>query len=165
MNGTLTQKETVMPMNNFGKTPRSALWFAPLVILPIVFFASVPWLRRQDDAISLGIAAAFAIFVMGYSHFLAARVNRGLDEVEIAGQRFAQTQGMMIGPFAAVLVMIFPPAMNALVELAHTIAAGSPDKAVKLGITMGFMLVVLLQTVVMVAVSIWWGRRIVGPQA
>jgi HAMP domain-containing protein len=118
--------------------------------------------RQQNDAISDVIGAACAIFVMGYSVFLAARVNRRLDEVQIAGQRFAQTKGMTIGIFAAVLVMIFPPSMNALVDLANTIAAGSPDKAVKYGIVVGYTLLMLLQGVGLVAVSIWWERRVFG---
>jgi 3-polyprenyl-4-hydroxybenzoate decarboxylase len=125
----------------------------------------VPWLKQQNDVISLGVGAAAAILLMGYSVFLAARVNRRLDEVEIAGQRFAAAKGMTIGSIAAVLVMIFPLSMNALADLANTIGSGSPDKAVKVGITIGFMLVVFLQLLGMVAVSIWWGRRIFGGQA
>ena len=151
-----------MAMNHLGRIGRWALWFSPIVIVPVAFFALVPWLKQQNDAISLGTTAAVAIFVMGYSFFLAARVNRRLDEVEIAGQRFAQAQGLTIGSFAAVLVMLFPPWMNALVDLANTIGAGSPDTAVKLGITIGFMLVVLLQTLGMAAVAIWWGRHLGG---
>jgi hypothetical protein len=147
-----------MVTRHLGEIGRWALWFSPIVIVPVAFFASVPWLKQQNDAISMGIAAACAIFVMGYSVFLAARFNRRLDEVQIAGQRFAQTKGMTIGTFAVVLVMIFPPSMNALVDLANTVGAGSPDKAVKLGIAIGFMLVVFLQAVGMAAVSIWWER-------
>jgi hypothetical protein len=139
---------------------RWALWLSPGIIVPIALFASLPWLKQQNDVVSSGIGAAASIFVMGYALFVAARVNRRLDEVEIAGQRFAQTKGMTIGSFAAVLVMIFPLSMNALADLASTIGAASPEKAVKLGITIGFMLVVILQTLAMAAVAIWWGRRI-----
>lgn len=147
-------------MNNLQKFGWNALWISPVVIVPVAFFAFMPWLKQQSDAIALGIAAVAAIFVMGYSLFLAARVNRHLDEVEIAGQRFAQAKGLTIGSVAAVLVMLIPPLMNALVDLANTIGGGSPDKAVKLGITIGFMLVVLLQTLGVVGASIWWERRL-----
>lgn len=152
-----------MAMKHFGKIGRCALWFSPIVIVPIAVFTSIPWLKQQNDAIALGIAAAASIFVMGYSLFLTARVNRRLDEVEIAGQRFANTKGMTIGTVAAVLVMLFPPLMNVLVDLANTIGAGSPEKAIRLGITIGFMLVVILQLLGTVAVAIWWGRRLGGP--
>jgi HAMP domain-containing protein len=151
-----------MATRHLGQIGRWALLVSPIVIVPVAFIALEPWLDRQNGAISDVTAAACAIFVMGYSVFLAARVNRRLDEVQIAGQRFAQTKGMTIGIFAAVLVMIFPPSMNALVDLANTIAAGSPDKAVKYGIVLGYTLLMLLQGVGLVAVSIWWERRVFG---
>ena len=153
-----------MTMTQLGKAGRCALWFAPIVIVPVAFFSSIPWLKQQHDAIALSIAAAGSIFVMGYSAFLAARMNWRLDEVQIAGQRYAHTKGMMIGYFAAALVMLIPPLMNALVDLANTVAGGSPDKAVKLGIMIGFMLVVALQALSMTAVAIWWDRRLGRPE-
>jgi hypothetical protein len=151
-----------MTTNGPAKFVRGALWASPLVVVPAAFLASIPWLRQQDTAIALGIAAAVAVLVMGYSFYLAARATRRLDEVEIAGQRFAQAQGWTIGIFASGLALVFPPAMNGLADLANSIGAGSPDKAVRLGIVMGFMLVVMLQTLGMVAASIWWGRRLGG---
>jgi hypothetical protein len=115
------------------------------------------------------IAAVFGIYAVGYSAFLVARANRRLDEVQIAGQRFATTKAMTIGTLAAVLVMVFPPSMSALVDLANTLAntldAGSPDKAVRLGIGFGFMLVVFLQGVSALAVGMWWGVRTYGGRA
>ena len=149
-----------MTMNGPAKIARRALWVAPVIIVPVAFFASMPWLRQQDDPIILWITAAAAIFVMGYSLVLAARVNRRLDEVEIAGQRFAQSQGWTIGMVAAVLVMVFPPAMDTLADLANTVAEGSPDRAVRLGIVIGFMMVVILQTLGIVAANIWFWRRL-----
>lgn len=150
-----------MATRHLSEIGRWALWLSPVVIVPVAFFASEPWLEQWDDK----IAAACAIFLMGYSVFLAARFNRRLDEVQIAGQRFAQTKGMTIGIFAAALVMILPPSMNALADLANTVGAGSPDKAVKYGIVIGYTLVVFLQGVGLVAVSIWWERRIFGGRA
>jgi hypothetical protein len=149
-----------MTLSQIPKLVRIALWLSPAALVVVAFFAAMPWLKTLDDVIVTLISAAAAIFVMGYAVFLAARVNRRLDEVEIAGQRFATTQGWMIGCVAAVVVMLFPPALNALADLANAIAMGSPDKAVRLGIVIGFMMVVILQTLGVVAVSFWWGRRI-----
>jgi hypothetical protein len=142
-----------MAVDHFGKIGRWALWFSPVVIVPALL-ALRPWV--ENDL----IAAAVGIFGTGYIIFFAERVNRRLDEVQIAGQRFAQTKGMTIGMFAAVLVMVFPPSMNALVDLANTVGEGSPDKVVKIGIVFGYVLLVLLQGLGMVAVSIWWERRL-----
>jgi hypothetical protein len=143
-----------------------ALWFAPVVIIPVAFFVSLPWLNQQNDAIELGVIAAFAILLMGYSLFLAERINRRLDEVQITGQRFATTKGMTIGTGVAGLVMVL--SMDALVDLANTIGpslGSSPDKAVKLGIVFGYMLVVIFQLLGTIAVAIWWERRIYGGRA
>jgi hypothetical protein len=156
----------LMTTNGSAKFVRCALWFSPLVVVPAAFLASVPWLRQQDTAIALGIAAAVAVLVMGYSFFLTARATRRLDEVEIAGQRFAQAQGWTIGIFASGLAMVFPPAMNALADLANylanTLAGGSADVAVRAAIVIGFVMVVILQGLGMFAASIWWGRRLAG---
>lgn len=152
-----------MANNKLGKIGQGALWVAPLVIVPFAFFSVKPWLELQDDGLSLGITAAAAIFMLGYSLFLAARVNGRMDEMEVAGQRFSQTKGMTIGSFAAVLLMLFPPSINVLVDLAMTIGTESPETAVRHGITIGFMLVVFLQMIGMIAVAVWWGRRMAKP--
>lgn len=154
-----------MAKSNPGKTSSKALWFAPIIIVPVAFVASIPWLKQQSDAFVLGVAAATSIFVMSYAIFLTARVTRHLDEVEIAGQRFAQANGWTIGMFAAGLVIVFPPAINALVDLANTIGAGSPDKAVRIAIVIGFMMVIILQTLGTLAAAFWWGRRTFGPRS
>ena len=88
-----------MAVDRFGRIGRWALWFSPVVIVPGLL-ALRPWV--ENDL----IAVAIAIFATGYSIFVAERVNRRLDEVQIAGQRIAQTRGMTIGIFAAPLVMI-----------------------------------------------------------
>ena len=143
-----------------GTIVRGVLWAAPAILVPALFLASLPWLDDQPEALSLGLAAAAAIFVMGYGIFLSARINRRMDEVEVAGLRYAQTKGMTIGMVAAVLVMMLPPAMNALADVANRIGSGSSDEAAKLGITIGFVMVVILQTLGQAGVSIWWRRRI-----
>ncbi len=153
-----------MTMRSQRKLGRTLLWFAPIVIVPAAVFASLPWLRQQDQGVVFGVVGAASVFVLLYSFVLAERVNRRLDEVEVAGQRFAQTHGMTIGWAIAVLVMLFPPSMDALVGLAQSFG-GSPEKAVRLGISLGLMLVVVLQTLVMFAAGIWWARRVIGGQS
>ncbi len=145
-----------MAADRFGKLDRWALW-SPVVIVPALL-AVMPWV--ENDV----IAFALFIFVTGYSIFVAERVNRRMDEVQIAGQRFAATKGMAFGAFAALGVMAFPPSMNALVDLANTLAntlhEGSREKAVHIGIGFGYMLLALMQFLGMFAGSIWWERRL-----
>lgn len=139
-----------------------ALKLSPLVILPLAFLALSPWLDDQSDAIEASVAVTFAVVLLTYCVLLAASVNRRLDEVQIAGQRIAHTQGVTIGLIVAVLVITFPPSMNALASLAETIADGSPEKAIKVGIAIGLVLVTLLQTLGVFAAAMWWERRVYG---
>src|SRR5690606_1239102 len=111
--------------------------------LPIsAYLALAPWLDEQTDVVETTVRVTFALALLTYCIFLAASVNRRLDEVQIAGQRIAQTRGMTLGVLIAVLLLTFPPSMNALVSLAESIASGSPEKAVRVAIVLGFMLVV-----------------------
>ncbi len=145
---------------NIRKIGSCAIWLSPVIIVPVTFLAATPWLEQQPDALTLSLAAAAALFVMAYSLFLSARVNRQLDEVQVAGQRFSSTWGMTVGSVAAVIVMMIPPLMNALADAALRLGTESPEESVKLGITFGFMLVVVLQLIGTGAVSLWWTRRL-----
>jgi hypothetical protein len=142
------------------KLGRWVVWLSPIVIVMALFFASAPWLRDLNDAVTLSISAAAALFLMVYAIVLASRVERGLDEVQRAGGLVAVKHGTTIGWFAAGLVIIFPPALNALASLAKSIAAGSPDKAVILGILFGYMLVIVMQALGMFVACVVWERRV-----
>jgi hypothetical protein len=154
---------TTMPL---GKIGRRALWFLPVVIVVVGFFAAIPWLKQQNDSFVLVASAVAAIFVMGYAHFISRRLQRGLDEVQIASQGFASSRGWAWGAMATVLLLMLPPVTNLLIDLANTLSAGSPERsdrgAVHLALYFGFMLAVLMQAVcVCVAAAIWW-RRVGG---
>ena len=143
-----------------GKAGRVALWGSPLVIVAAGFFAALPWLKQQSDAVELVLFAALGIFVMGYAHFIAQRLQRRFDEVQIAGQGFAISRGWNWGSAATVLLLLLPPVTNPLVDLANTLSTGSPDMpdrgAVRLALVFGLILVVLVQLVgVIVASTIW----------
>jgi hypothetical protein len=155
-----------MTRDHPGKSGRWAL-FAPLVVVPVAFFASLPWLAEQrNEALTNGIAAACAVFVMGYSVFVARRVARRMDEVELAGDRFASAKGWQFGSLAAVLLMMFTPINEVLVDLAYGGAGPEdPEKTIRLGIWFGIIFAIALQGLATFAVSIWWRRRIVGPPA
>jgi hypothetical protein len=147
----------------FGKIGRAALWGSPVVIVVVGFFAAIPWLKQQNDAVTLIVAAAAAIFVMGYAHLLANRVQRHLDEVQIAGQGFATSRGWNWGSGAAVVLLLLPPVANWLIDLANTLSTGSPEMpdrgAVRLALVFGLILVVLVQFVGVIVASAIWERR------
>ena len=75
------------------KTSSSLLWFVPPIVVIVTFFASLPWLADLDETVTLSIAGVASAFVVIWAHVVATRMERALDEVQLAGQRFAQAKG------------------------------------------------------------------------
>ena len=90
----------------------------PVVVrLPIVvvaaFFASLPWLADIDETVTLSITAAASVFVVAWGLFVVATgMERALNEVQLAGQRFAQAKGAAGGTFVTILLLLPTPPWN-----------------------------------------------------
>ena len=155
-----------MTTHPLGKIGRCALWFSPVFIVVAGFFAAIPWLKQQNDAFVLALAAAASIFVMGYALFISHRLQRHLDEVQIASAGFASSRGWVWGATATVLLLMLPPVTNRLIDLANMLSTGSadtPDRgAVHLALFFGLILVVLMQLVSVILASAIWQRRMGG---
>ncbi|MDH5821739.1 hypothetical protein QFW77_01850 [Luteimonas sp. RD2P54] len=161
------QRKTLMTPHPPGKIGRSALWLSPVVVVVAGFFAAIPWLKQQDDAFVLAMAAAVSIFVMGYALFVSHKMQRYQDEMQIAGAGFASSRGWIWGAMATVVLLLPPPATNWLIDLANTLSTGSPDTpdrgAVQLALFFGLILVVLMQLGAVLLASAIWQRRMEGP--
>lgn len=155
-----------MTTSSLGKIGRYALWFSPVVIVVVGFFAAIPWLTQQNDTFVLALTAAVSIFVIGYALFISHRLQRHLDEVQIASAGFASSRGWVWGATATVLLLMLPPVTNWLIDLANMLSAGSPDVsdrgAVQLTLFFGLILVVLMQLVSVILASAIWQRRMGG---
>src|SRR3546814_4733356 len=81
---------------------------------------------------------------MGYALFISHRLQRHLDEVQIASAGFASSRGWVWGGMATVLLLAMPPVTNGLIDLANTLSTGSPDisdhGAVRLALFFGLIL-------------------------
>src|SRR3546814_9596265 len=93
---------TLMTTHPLGKIGRCVLWFSPVVIVVVGFLAAIPWLKQQNDTFVLALAAVASIFVMGYALFISHRLQRDLDEVQIASAGFASSRGWVWGAMATV---------------------------------------------------------------
>lgn len=155
-----------MTTNPLGKIGRCALWLSPVVIVVVGLFAAIPWLKQQNDTFVLTLTAAVSIFVMGYALFVSHRLQRHLDEVQIASQGFASSRGWVWGAMATILLLMLPPVTNWLIDLANMLSTGSPDTsdrgAVQLALFFGLILVVLIQLVAVLFASAIWQRRMGG---
>ena len=147
------------------KTSRTLLWFAPIPIVMAVFFASLPWLKELDDAVVRSITVASSVFVMAWAIFVSTRVERGLDEVQQASNRFGVRYGMTAGSFAFALLLMLPPFKD--FATAFVIEFGNPgpgmtvDRSVVVfAMALGFIGVSLLQLIGMIVMTaIWWKAK------
>ncbi len=146
-----------------GRRRLYLLWFVPIVLVAGTVTLLKPWLRQQDPALSFTVTAVAAVFVMGYSVYIASRMQRRMDEVEVAGQGFATRYGWTWGGIATMVLLMIPPLMDGLVNLVNLQATGSAEtlsrRAVRLAFVYGACLVVLVQLVCVMVASLVWGRR------
>ena len=152
-----------MTTNPVGMLGRYALSLSPVVIVVVGFFAAIPWLKQQNDTLVLTLTAAASIFVMGYGHFITHRLQRHLDEVQIASQGFASSRGWVWGATATAVLLMLPPVTNRLIDIANMLSTGSPDTsdrgAVHVALFFGLMLLVLIQCAAVIVASVIWQRR------
>lgn len=155
-----------MTTHSPGRIRRHALLFSPVVVAVAGFLAAIPWLKRQDDGFVLALTAAVSIFVMGYALFVSLRLQRQLDEVQVAGAGFAASHGWVWGAMATVALLLLPPVGDGLIAMANSMATGSPDLsdrgAVRLALFFGAVLVVLMQLASVLLASAVWQRRMDG---
>jgi len=148
------------------KSRHSLLWFAPPIVVMAAFFASLPWLADLDETVTLSITAAASAFVLAWGRFVATRMERDLDEVELAGQRFAQARGAAAGIFLTVLLLLPTPVMDWVTDnliLMTTGSRGTPERdTVYVGMVFGLVLLLVMQALGTVVANAIWNRRIGG---
>lgn len=157
-----------MTSTPLGKIGRRALPTLPVAIVIGGFIGWLYWLKPQNKTLVLVMTAVVSLFVIGYTSFLARRMQRRLDEVQIAHQRFAHSRGWSWGLGLALLLLMLPPVTNWLIDLANRLTTGSPDmlnrSSVQIALFFGFMLVGLMQTVCIIVAAVIWERRMGMPE-
>ena len=148
------------------KTSHSLLWFAPPIVVMAAFFASLPWLADIDETVTLSITAAASIFVVVWGHFVATRMERALDEVQLAGQRFAQAKGAAGGTLVTLLLLLPTPVAYWVTDnlILMTTGVGEPIErnTVYVGMVFGMVLLIVMQAIGTVVANAIWNRRISG---
>ena len=146
------------------KTSHSPFWFAPPIVVMAAFFASLPWLAELDDNVTLSIASAASVFVVVWGRFVATRMERDLDEVQLAGQRFAQAKGAAGGTFVTVLLLLPTPVADWVTDnliLMTTGSGATPERdTVYVGMVFGMVLLIVMQALGTVVANAIWNRRI-----
>lgn len=143
-------------------TPGLKKWaMAAAIAAPIIFLASLPWLRDLPDALvflATGIAATTTVIA---SFVVAVYEERKLDEWHRAAAGFSNQWGWIAGSGIVALLLALPPFHRLVMNLAGTVAGvADPDRTlVLIAFTIGFMSVVGAQMLCTVVLSIVWRAR------
>ena len=149
---------TTKPLGTFG---RLALFLVPVLIVLAGLGGAIRLLHPRPAVVE-ALGTVWALIVLGYSLFLGHQHARGRDEVQRAGAGFANSNGWVWGGFAALCLLMLPPVMNRVVDMVLKLPpAGLPDihLGVRLGLTVGATLVMVMQAVAIVVASLIWRRR------
>jgi hypothetical protein len=128
------------------------------------FFASLPWLAELNETITLSITTAASVFVLVWGRFVATRIERDLDEVQLAGQRFAQAKGAAGGTLVTLLLLLPTPVVDWVTDNLTLMTTGSgetPERdTVYVGMMFGMLLLLVMQSLGTVVANAIWNRRI-----
>lgn len=139
---------------------RCTLLVLPIIIVPIAFLATGPWLKTAaGPVVTLVVGGAAALFVVAYANYLAFLARRRQDEVQRASTGFAAQWGVAAGQAAFVLLLVVPPFLDFATDTVRDWAndPGANRQAIALAMTFGFCVLVLLQGIgSLVMRAIWW---------
>ena len=129
-----------------------------MVVPPLAFFASIPWLRQQPDGLVFLLTGIVAALTVLASIALAVINDRHIDEWQRKNARFSSQWGWTVGAGLVVLLLALPPVQDLIVSGAE-IWGGVPNPDSRLVITtftFGFMAVVITQTLCTMLLSLGW---------
>jgi hypothetical protein len=128
------------------------------VVPPIVIFANLGWLDRQPDQVVFLLTGSASALVIVAGNLLAILQERKMDEVNRTNMRFSVHWGWALGTSLVALLLAFPPFHDVIMSLAANWAdAPNPDRTlVLLTFMLGFMSLVIAQTIFTALLSIGW---------
>jgi hypothetical protein len=159
--------EILMTTKGLGTLGRITLGFFLPVGLAVAAFVAAIKLLHPRPLIAEVLTAALTLLVLGYSLFMARQEARRWDEVQRAGAGFANSNGWVWGGFATLFLLGVPPVIDRVVDALMSVRpAGSMDVhlAMRLGLTFGATLVMVMQALAIAIASVIWGLRMRGPR-
>lgn len=152
--------------NSRGRSHAKKWYGAVALLTPVMFLASIPWLKNQPDPIVLLLAGIAAAITIACSFGLAVIEDGELDEWNRAAARFSNQWGWLAGGGLIAIMLALPPVQAAIRAASGALAGVThPDmKLVLMAFGLGFMAVMLAQTVCILALSAIWRARMSRPE-
>jgi len=148
-----------MSSHRKSRLPIPALLLALMVIPPVAFLISIPWLKQQPDGLVFLLTGITASLTVLASFWFAVVHDRKLDEWQRSNARFSSQWGWAVGSGLVALLLAVPPVRDVIVSSVASVAqVPDPDqKLVVLAFTFGFGAVVVAQTLCIALLSGGWG--------
>ena len=150
-----------MTRNPLSPSIMAALAIIPVLVVMVTFFAILPWLDKQSDALVWIITIPTATGVVIWSSVMSWLARRSQDEVERAGERYAIKWGMLGGSAIVALILCIPPAHDLIVAAASNAAIwlkGTDEKATIISFVFGVATLAAAQGAASCIANIYWWR-------
>jgi hypothetical protein len=139
-------------------SPLKALLLALMIVPPIAFVSSIPWLRQQEDGLVFLVTGIAATLTVVAAVALGILQDRSLDEWQRSNSRFSSQWGWTLGASLIAILLAWPGVQDLIVSGAALWGdVPNPDRRlVVTTFTFGFMSVVAAQGLCTVLLSIGW---------
>ena len=129
-----------------------------LVIVPIAYLASLPWLKGSPDWLIFTLGGIAVLVEVGGSFILFAQNDQQSDEWHRGATRFGTQWGWLVGAGIIPLLLVLPPFQNLVLSLATLTDqdANLTERAALMTFLMGFGAVVVLQAIFTAVFSLVW---------
>lgn len=141
----------------FDSRPKTVA-FAVMVLCPIAFIVSLPWLKDQPVGVVQLFGGLAATGTVVASFVLAVLKDKDLDEWQRGAARFSNQWGWLAGGGVVAILQVLPAFQSLVISLTKNMVAqgSSIDTSVIFAFMLGFMAVILAQMLCIVVLSKSW---------
>lgn len=144
------------------ETKKPAPWVIRLlvggmVVPPILFLSSVPWLKTLPDNVVFLVGGLASVAVLASSMVFAIIKDRRADEFTRMSARFSGHWGFVGGGALLALLLSIPPFRDLIVAVAEDFQdAEVDDTLVMMSFTAGFMACIIAQMIATLVLGLGW---------
>jgi len=144
------------------RTTNSSPWTTRLlmvgmVVPPILFLGSMPWLRTLDTNLALLLAGIASVSVLVSSLALGIIKDQEAEEWERTSARFSGQWGYVVGGTFLAFLLNLPPFRNWVTSIASSLTNGATnDLHVILAFTAGFLACIIAQMIAILLIRLGW---------
>ncbi|MEM1144086.1 MAG: hypothetical protein AAGI88_16020 [Pseudomonadota bacterium] len=139
-------------------TSDQRVWTGLMLVFPVSFLISLPWLKEQPQAVVHLFGGIAATGTVVSSFILAVLKDQNLDEWHRGAARFSNQWGWLAGGGLVAILQGIPAFRHLVSSTTSSIAenAGASDQQILFAFLLGFMVVILAQMLCIVLLNHGW---------